>query len=228
MSILNRILILLLATELLLVSIQHSYALYSDSASSTGNVFTAALEFSGPSGASGPSGPSGIANHLVINEVYYDVDSSHLFESENDSEWVEIYNPTQTEVNLNGWTLEDFGGDSESLGGPFPPGNFLILIATDAVSFQTKWTLPIGTILIEAGGQIGGMLANSGDSLILRNSGTEVDRMSWGTNTTGFISGCTGNCPSVGDGHSLERSPDGFDTDSAGDFIDNSPPLPGS
>jgi hypothetical protein len=34
-------------------------------------------------------------------------------------------------------------------------------------------------------------------------------------------------CPDVAQGHSLERRPKGFDTDRAGDFVDNDIPSPG-
>lgn len=101
MSLFNRILILVLATELLLVSIQRSYALYSDSASSTGNIFTAALEFSGGSGATGPSGPVGIATYPVIGEVQIDGGEGN----DNDNDFIELYNPTSTEFPLNGYRL---------------------------------------------------------------------------------------------------------------------------
>ena len=228
------LLLSVLLVELVLLTMQKSQAFFSDSAVSSLNTFTAVSEFSGssgaggPSGESGPLGPSGIANHPDINEVYYDVGSLHQFIDEDHSEWVEIYNPLATEVDLTGWTIKDSQNSSEPLGGLLPAGNFLLLIATDAASFQTKWTVPPGTILMGASGPIGNTLANMGDSLILENNESEVDRMSWGTNTSGFISGCTGNCPDPGDGHSLEREPDGFDNDDAYDFKDRSSPSPGS
>src|SRR5438552_2410130 len=45
------------------------------------------------------------ASDVLINEVYYDVDSSHGAETAN--EWLEIYNNTDSSLDIAGWTLTD-------------------------------------------------------------------------------------------------------------------------
>ena len=232
MNKINKFLISVLLFETALLFFQTSSSLFTDAALSTSNNFMASLEFSGPTGATGESGttgPTGAINNLVVNEVYYDVDADHVLDKESSSEWVEIYNPTTSSVNLTGWTIEDNNG-SDSLTGSILSESFLILISTDSASFLSKWSVPMGTNIQTVTGAIGGSfgLANIGDRLTLKNNSTEVDKMSWGNDTTGFLTGCTTLCPDVIDGHSLERSPDGFDTDSATDFVDRDPPTPGT
>ena len=232
---LNRSLFIILLIEASLLFLQSTQAFFSDTAASTANTFSAALEFSGssgssgPTGSSGPIGPTGTANHLVINEVYYDVDTEHtLNNDEGVSEWVEIYNPTLGSVNLNTWSITDNNG-SDSLSGSLASGSFLILIATDSASFQSLWTVPAGTNILTITGEIGGSgLSNSGDILNLKDNSVEVDKMSWENNISGFLTGCAASCPGVASGNSLERNPDGLDTDDAADFDNTDPPTPGT
>ncbi|OGL42325.1 MAG: hypothetical protein A2161_13130 [Candidatus Schekmanbacteria bacterium RBG_13_48_7] len=79
------------------------------------------------------------ADHVVINEVYYDVEGS------DDGEFVELYNPTNDDINLSGW----YFGDEETPGGgeswnPVPdctvikPHGYL-LIAKDIATFVEQW-----------------------------------------------------------------------------------------
>ena len=218
---LNRFLLVVFLTELTLLYVQTSQALFSDTAASSSNTFSASLEF--------PTPTLSIANHLVINEVYYDVDASHTLDDENSSEWVEIYNPTSSSVDLTSWTIEDNNG-SDSLTGSLSAGSFLILIATDSASFQNIWSVPSGTNIFTVSGLIGGNfgLANDGDILTLKNNTVEIDKMSWEGNISGFLTGCAASCPGVAEGHSLERNPNGYDTNDANDFDDTNPPTPGS
>jgi hypothetical protein len=68
-------------------------------------------------------------------------------------------------------------------------------------------------------------LNNTGDRLQLLNpDGVEVDSMSWDNDSTFLDPPAT----DVSDGHSLERDPDGTDTDTASDFVEREIPTPGS
>ena len=85
------IFVLLLLTSISLLSLHLSYALFHNSGFSLNNLFSAAAVFptgtTGATGSSGPTGPTGplnIVNHLVINEVYYLVDSKHRLDSPKD------------------------------------------------------------------------------------------------------------------------------------------------
>lgn len=167
-----------------------------------------------------------IANHLVINEVYFDVDSNHGSESTN--EWIEIYNPTNSPVPFKNWQICD-NSDCITINPTVSVPALGFALVSKNASTWGYWTIPSGVEKIHSLGGTPLALANTGDVVILKNSTeVEIDRMSWGTNISGFSSGCSTTCPSVNEGHSLERDPDGKDTNSASDFIDRSIPTPGS
>jgi len=87
------------------------------------------------------------------------------------------------------------------------------------------WSIPSGTKTVNLGGAIGNGLANNGDRVILKDSqGNTIDAMNYGDDTGVWSPGC----PGVAKGHSLTRSPNGHDTDSPADFIDNANPNPGT
>ncbi|MBI4008659.1 lamin tail domain-containing protein [Candidatus Roizmanbacteria bacterium] len=243
----SHILLLFLVTLLGVgfITYKVSYSFFSDTGNSNSNILAASETFPTATPTNTPTPTATppvtptftptptipIANHLVINEVLYDTSSSQNIDGQggsNRGEFVEIYNPTADSVNLSGWTVED-NTSSESLSGTLSPGNFLILTGATESEFESIWTVPSGVIYVQAGGgTIGNGLANGGDTVILKNSGSEIDKMSWGTDITGFSSGCTSSCPITPTGQSFERDPDGKDTDAAGDFIIRNPPIPGS
>jgi hypothetical protein len=96
-------------------------------------------------------------NHVVINEV-------ELNPPENDNyltveEWVELYNPTDTYVDISGWTLSTTHGTTETF--TIPQGTVLA-----SHSYSVFWS----------GSQ---WLDNDDESVVLRDNGsTEVDRTS--------------------------------------------------
>jgi len=164
-----------------------------------------------------------IADHLVINEVYYDVDGSHG--AEGDNEWVEIYNPTSSAVNIKDWQICDNGGCDviTSLDLDIPANGYAVI--TDEASTWGFWTVPGSAIKIALGSSIGSGLNNSGDRLILEDdNGLEIDAMSYGTDVVSLNPAC----PDVSEGHSLARKPAGQDLDVNSDFEDLSSPNPGT
>ncbi len=99
--------------------------------------------------------------NVVINEIAWagNVDNSN-------AEWIELYNPSTTAVSLNGWYIEDDGSTKYTIdeGEIAPHGFFLIEDTEDAVTGITADAI------------IGLSLANTGDSLILKNvDGTIID-----------------------------------------------------
>ena len=197
-----------------------SHAFFSDVATSTNNVFSASSCFSS-------------GTHVAVNEVFYDVNNAHQGQgTESDWEWVELFNPTTSAVSLAGWTIADGNASDAFQGTPSIPacGFAIVSPSTEAeLKDQTvnggRWSIPEGTVFITLSAAIGNGFNNGGDSVILKNSSAvEIDSMSYGTD----IGELNPSASDVISGHSLERNPDGVDTNNAGDFVDRTTPTPGS
>lgn len=174
------------------------------------------------------------ANHIVINEVLYDaLEQQDIYKEEGKAraQWVELYNPTSSSFDLTGWSLEDNGGGDVAvkLSGVLAPGGFLLVIAVPASEFRKVWAAPSDTGFVEGDFvKIGNILDARGDRLILKDkNGRGVDKVSWGSDTSGFNLGCSNLCPTAPSGYSLEREPAGNDTDTALDFLAENAPTPG-
>ena len=188
------------------------------------------------------------ANNLVVNEVYYNPKLLFLFSDLIDRfdqdhwedrfikiekkrlfrrQWVELYNPTDHDISLKNWSLTDNSGKKTIIhpNKKIKPGGF-VLISKSAFLWWFYRPLRF-TNYVEVGRFIGNGLDIEGDRLILKdNKGNEVDRMSWGSDTSGFTPPAVN--PKVDKGHSTERQAPGFDTDAASDWTDRSPPTPGN
>ena len=166
------------------------------------------------------------AQTVVINEVYYRVDSLHGVENAkgNNNEWVELYNPTNNAVSLKGWTLTDSSGVSTKINAnkTIASGGYIVL-SKDASTW--KYWPTAKTQSIELGSQLGDGLDNAGDRLILKNAqGALIDKMSWGSDSSGFTP--AGTNPLVPNGASTARIYPGFDSDGASDWMSINPPTP--
>jgi hypothetical protein len=175
---------------------------------------------------------------LLISEVVYDPEGS-----EPAAEWFEIQNTTGAAIPIAGFKVgdEEVSGGSEGMyafpQGSHVPAGGVVVVANQAVQFEADhgWkpdfeltdTDPDVPDLIKyttwAGGSIS--LSNSGDELLLLDTADNlVDAVSWADSTWAFD-------PPVSDvasGHSIERFPAGFDTDTAADWRDQDNPTPGS
>ena len=195
-----------------------TYAAYMDSGSSTGNVFSAAEVFPTPTPA------PNIANHLVINEVMFNPLASPACGGENDAEWVEIYNPTGSSVNLDTWSVGDGNSTDDLPNVSLPGGGYAVISDCVQSSFTSIWPLPGGTLYIDLSSAIGNGLNNGGEHMRLFDGPTLIDDMSYGANIDAFSPSVTAPVA----GHTIERNPDGVDTNTAADFVDRNPPTPGS
>ncbi len=114
---------------------------------------------------------------VVINEIMQNPSAV----SDDDGEWFELYNPTASPVDVNGWTVRDNDNDSFVIvhGGPLlvPAGGYLVLgnqldpAINGGITVQYQFSDMV--------------LANSSDELVLfDDSMTEVDRVEWDDGTT--------------------------------------------
>lgn len=177
-----------------------------------------------------PEDPGPTEDHLLISEVYYDVNSTTTAEGrgvEGANEWIELHNPTNADVVLTNWWIGDVATTSAGLdkipdGTTIQAGGFLVITASSTTS--SLWDdVPMIVVDNDLGGS---GLSNGGDQVVLvnANSGTTtVDAVSWGTNGVAFSPSITGL---VAD-NSLFRTSLLDDTDTAADWGKDPTPTPG-
>ena len=165
--------------------------------------------------------PTGI-DHVVINEVYYDVDAVHGVETtgSNNNEWIELYNGTGAPVDIGGWKISDANATDTLPSIILPDGGSVIITGTSTTA--SFWDFH-GAPVIVLNSAIGNSLSNTGDVVYLSNISGVVDAVSYGENTDAFS-------PSVIDvveGHSIQRIDPDVDTDTATDWEGSEVPTPG-
>ena len=156
---------------------------------------------------------------LLVSEVFYDTPQSG---TDSAFEFVEIFNPTGANVPLGDWSLADNSGKDQ-----LPPAEIAtrgyLVIAASHDGFLANFPSFSGN-LVSLEGSIGNGLSNAGDRMMLiAPDGTEIDTMSYGSDTTGLDPACRG----VDAGESLARVPSGLDTDAASDWYRQAEPNPG-
>gem|GEM_PF-566853 len=159
--------------------------------------------------------------HVVISEVFYNVDSAHGTAPLN--QWVELYNGSSATVNFSGWTIQDSLHVSAIPGGiTLAPGQYLVILASSAT--QSHWAIPTSAKVVSLNASIEGGLSSTGDAVILKSgTGVITDSVSWGTNVSAF----SPSVPTVKSGYSIARSVVTQDTDTAKDWTQLSLPTPG-
>jgi hypothetical protein len=163
--------------------------------------------------------------HVVINEVYYNVDPNRGADPMN--EWVELYNPTDSPVDVSGWKICDAASCDTLPATPSIAAKSFAVITNNNVSTWPNWPeLHPGALLIQINSNIGGGLNDAGDAVKIRDgSNAIVDQISYGNNTSVFNPETV--APS-GVGRSIARIVKGFDTDLPDDWVVNATPNPGT
>lgn len=113
------------------------------------------------------------AADLLITEVLYDAPNNDSTE-----EFVELYNPGCNAVSLSGYSLSDNAG-TFNLSGSIPGGGYAV-IARSSSGFNNLFgqSPTISNMSLALG--------NSGDRVILKNNGTEIDRVAWENADSGW------------------------------------------
>jgi hypothetical protein len=141
-------------------------------------------------------------------------------------EWVELYNPSSQDISLKDWTITDNFSSVTIHANKKIKAHGFALITKDSDTWRF-WNENRDALKVETGKQFGNGLDNLGDHLILKNNnGIEIDRMSWGTDTSGFTPNAVN--PVVPRGDSTERISTGFDTNKASDWTPRKTPTPGN
>jgi len=149
------------------------------------------------------------ANHVVISEVYYDTSGTDSVE-----EYVELYNPTTSTIDISGWRVEDASrsyiipADSTIV-----PDSYFTLARNES-KFLADYdkTADVGDLSIS--------LSNSGEQITLKDdNGIEIDFVAWENFALGWdIVANTGK--------TIQRVPVNVDTDTDSEWISNSPTTP--
>lgn len=201
------ILSMIAAVGLGFMSYKFTHAYFTASAVSAENIFKTAESFNSQATESA---------HIVINEV------SPL--GDNQGEWVELFNPTDGDVDLKNWSITDSfpSSDTLSLSSLILPANEYAVIVTNNTTVSEIPANAVKIVLENA--TIGNGLTDAGDSLTLKNStGTVVDKMSYGSDISVFSQPPA----EPTSGKTLQRIPNGMDIDTSTDWHVAAPTLGG-
>lgn len=153
-------------------------------------------------------GSGGISDPATVkvSEVYYDTVGD-----DNAEEYVELYNPSSTTIDVSGWTLTDNGGTYTLPSGTTIPATGFMTVSRNAAGFST---------LFGKQPSVSGMtlsLSNTGDKITLKNNaGDEKDFVAWENYVSGWIVTAT-------TGKSIYRSNLSTDTDTNADWVAGTP-----
>ncbi len=157
------------------------------------------------------------AENVLINEVLYDP-----IGTDTGKEFIELYNPTDSDVSLENWSIETGNGanaDDWSVGWTGIEGNKIraggyFLIGESGVN-DTDYSVNLD-------------LQNGPDSVRLKDGdGGVIDTLGWGTHThPEYYEGTPTD--DVDEGISLERISGGDTDNNSADFIENTEPSPKS
>lgn len=176
---------------------------------------------------------SGNPADIVISEVMFNAitETNPL----NCGEWVEIYNRGTMTVNLAGWGVRDWGGNTRTITADMcpensceipPKGCWLIAAYTREINYLqiefNHYTLPLKPAVLQTstiflGSRIGDGLANTTDALALvYTNGLAVDCVSWRYQVTGtfcasltYLEGLSGTDTNRGDRPNTQGEHDG-------------------
>jgi hypothetical protein len=137
--------------------------------------------------------------HVKINEVFYNSPNNKI-----GAEFIELYNPFGTAVDVSNWRLSDGVEYVFPPGASIPAGGYLV-VAQNPATVAALWGItPLGPW--------SGGLSSDGENIELRDaSNARVDEVDYGINTPWPV-------PANGDGPSLELVNPSLDNDLGGNW----------
>ena|SRR3990167_8239261 len=196
---------------------QSTFAFFSDSETSTNNIFVASTSFPSPS----PTPPP-IAQTLVMNEV---LPLSSEDQGQDNCQFLELWNGSGDTVGLQNFKLTD-GVIATPIAvvnsnTDLPNGQFAILVKSNGLIQQCDAlvSMPNGTITANFGGQVD---LNTGALQLLDANDNVIDTVLWSSSPN----------PTPAINESIEREPDGTDSETGTgfeptDFVIRTTPQPG-
>jgi hypothetical protein len=148
------------------------------------------------------------SSSLVINEVNYHPPDPTIRE-----EFIELFNPTQSEIDLSNWRVKGGINFSFSSNCIIPPGGYLVL-AEAPETLQVRFG-------VEAVGPWQGNLASEGENIILADAnGQQIDEVSYRSEFPWPIA-------ADGEGGSMALVNPGLDNNLGSSWRTENPPTPG-
>lgn len=189
-----------------LLSYQFTFSFFTDNAVSANNTFATASQFTTPTPTPTQSETppnEDIADHIVISEVQIDGGVGQA----NNNDFIELYNPTSSEINIGGYRLVLRTGNSSSdtnivefTNSHIIPAKGYFLWAHQSQSNNYATTLNADVSSSDVLG--------SSNSIALRNgplnSGVIIDALSWNEGNNALVEG-TNFSPNPGINQSMER-----------------------
>ncbi|MDC1205382.1 lamin tail domain-containing protein [Candidatus Pacebacteria bacterium] len=160
---------------------------------------------------------------VVINKVYFG-------ESPSTEDWVELYNPTDSPIDISeGFLCDNNSCDTLPVVPPIPSGGYALIAGSEDILTQVDVSPEVILILVPDG-MVGDGLTEEGDMLELRLSGDElVDQLNWGDSDEGWPNYTPllwdPSIPAPGAGSALARISLGIDTNMPEDFVELMLPI---
>jgi len=171
--------------------------------------------------------PPAEEGRLLITEVLYDLNNSTTSPQgdEPGNEWVELYNGTNSAINLSNYVIGDASSTDALPSVMLPAGEFAVI--TSSSTTASFWDIPTSSVVVVLPSSIGlNGLTNAGDAVFLYNTAsTTIDGVSWGNNTNAFSPAVP--VVTTNSGRSIARDDNQVDTDEAVDWEERITPTPG-
>jgi hypothetical protein len=155
--------------------------------------------------------------YIVFSEVLYD----SWVKNETAGEWLELYNPTGSSMDIGGWTIRDNNHNYRIPNGTSIGAYSFLVISKGSSAFYSRYGFYPGLSDFSLD------LSNTGDYLILKNSsGTVIDEVAWESGGSYIPGWGSSSSPYAYEGKSIKRSNLNQDTDTYSDWSSNQIPDP--